>query len=91
MAIVEAGTGSVAQPALFLPLRELTNRSALIGQLKLGIFHPWEDEYKYTWQGTEKHATVLKCLLVDLTDPTCYCHAEYKKQESRKHLQSRSE
>ena len=70
---------SVGQPATFLPLKELTDRSARIGQFKLGIFQPWEDKYKYTYNGEERTATAFKCLLVDLDDPTWYCHAEYKK------------
>ena len=71
--------GSVEQPPAFLQLKELTDRSARIAQFKLSVFHPWEDSYKYSWGGEERKATAFKCLLVDVNDPTCYCHAEYKK------------
>ena len=71
--------GSVEQPPAFLQLKELTDRSARIAQFKLSVFHPWEDSYKYSWGGEERKATAFKCLLVDVDDPTCYCHAEYKK------------
>ena len=37
--------GSVEQPPAFLPLKELTDRSARIAQFKLSVFHPWEDSY----------------------------------------------
>ena len=70
---------SVAQPASFLPLRELTERSARIAQLKLCIYHPWQDSYTYTWAGEARQGEIFKCLLVDPTDPRCYCHAEYRK------------
>ena len=71
--------GSVEQPPAFLQLKELTDRSARIAQFKLSVFHPWEDSYTYSWGGEERKATAFKCLLVDVNDPTCYCHAEYKK------------
>ena len=72
-------TGSVEQPPAFLSLKELTDRSARIAQFKLSVFHPWEDNYTYSWGAAERKATALKCLLVDVNDPTCYCHAEYRK------------
>ena len=72
-------TGSVEQPPAFLSLKELTDRSARIAQFKLSVFHPWEDNYTYSWGTAERKATALKCLLVDVNDPTCYCHAEYRK------------
>ena len=71
--------GSVEQPPAFLQLKELTDRSARIAKFKLSVFHPWEDSYKYSWGGEERNATAFKCLLVDVDDPTCYCHAECKK------------
>ena len=71
--------GGVELLATFLPLKELTDRSARIAQLKLSVFHPWEGKYAYTWSGQEREAAVFKCFLVDLNDPTCYCRAEYKK------------
>ena len=61
------------------PLRELTEGSARVAQFKLAIFHPWEDAYKYTWDGSERSSRIFKCLLVDVEDPTWYCHAELKK------------
>ena len=48
--------GSVEQPPAFLPLKELTNRSARIAQFKLNGFHPWEDNYTYAWGGEERKA-----------------------------------
>ena len=63
--------GSVEQPATFLPLRELTDRSARIAQFKLSVVHPWEDTYTYYWGGEERKTTTLKHLLVDVNDPTC--------------------
>ena len=71
--------GSVEQPAVLLGLKELTDRSARIDQFKLSVFHPWEDNYVYNWGGAERQATTFMCLLIDVNDPTCYCHAEYKK------------
>ena len=70
---------SVEQPGVLLGLKELTDRSARIGQFKLSVFHPWEDKYVYNWGGAERQTPSLKCLLVDVDDPTCYCHTEYKK------------
>ena len=82
---------SVAQPAAtqkekgrevppsYLPLSELTDRSARIGQLMLSVFHPWEDNYTYTWEGQERSGTIFRCLLVDTENPIWYCHAEFKK------------
>ena len=70
---------SVEQPAVLLGLKELTDRSARIGQFKLSVFHPWEDKYVYNWGGAERQASSFKCLLIDVDDPTCYCHTEYKK------------
>jgi len=71
--------GNVEQPPAFLQLKELTDRSARIAQFKLSVFHPWEDNSTYSWGGEEKQGSAFKCLLVDVNDPTCYCHAEYKK------------
>ena len=83
-----AVAASVAQPAagppVYLPLRELTDRSARIAQLKLSVFHPWEDQYSYTWDGQERSGTIFRCLLVDTEDPKSYCHAEYKKPKPTK-------
>ena len=50
-----------------------------MAELKLTVFAPWEDIYKYMWDGKERTGTTFKCLLVDSVDPTCYCHAECKK------------
>ena len=61
------------------PLRELTEGSARVAQFKLAMFHPWEDAYKYTWDGSERSSRIFKFLLVDVEDPTWYCHAELKK------------
>ena len=79
MAGESKAVASVAQPASLLPLRELTERSARIAQLKLCIYHPWQDSYTYTWAGEAKQAEIFKCLLVDPADPQCYCHAVYRK------------
>lgn len=77
--VAQPGANSGAQPADFLPLKELTSRSARIATLKLSVYHPWEDTYKY-WIGTkEKTGVTFKCLLVDDADPQYYCHAEFKK------------
>ena len=90
MAQPKAGAvaASAAQPAAgppgYLPLQELTDRSARIAQLKLSVFHPWEDQYSYTWDGQERSGTIFRCLLVDTEDPTSYCHAEYKKTKPTK-------
>ena len=43
--------GSGEQPGTFLPLEELTDRSARIAHLKLSVSDPWEDNYTYTWSG----------------------------------------
>ena len=75
-------TGSAVQPAYpngFLPLNELTSRSARIGKWQLGVCHAWEDEYEYQWEGETKTGCCFKCLLVDILKPTVYCHAEFKK------------
>ena len=49
--------------------------------LKLAVFAPWEDQYMYMWDNKERIGTTFKCLLVDSADPTCYCHAECKKNK----------
>ena len=55
-------TGNVAQPATFLSLKELTDRSARIAQFKLSVFHPWEDTYTYYWGGEERSDDVQMLL-----------------------------
>ncbi len=77
LAMANIAKASGAQLASFLPLREFTERSARIAQLKLSIYYPWEDTYNYTGENKPRQVIVFKCLLVDPTDPTCYCHAEY--------------
>ena len=42
------GEGSAAQPATYLPLTQLTTRSARMAQLKLTVSATWEDVYTYT-------------------------------------------
>ena len=81
MAVTAAASsvGCVEQPAVYLPLKELTDRSARLAKLKLAVYQPWEDTYKYTWQNKEVTGNTFKCLLVDIDDPECYCHAEFKK------------
>ena len=63
----------------FSPLSELTEGSARVAQFKLSIYNPWEDSYKYMWGKEERTSTTFKCNLVDVADPTKYCHAEFKK------------
>ena len=48
---------SAAQPTYpkgFLPLSQLTSRSARMGKWQLAVFHAWEDEYQYDWEGDKK-------------------------------------
>ena len=73
-------SGSAAPPATpkHSPLRDLTSRRAKIGKFKLAVFHVWEDNYTYMWDGAERSGTVLKVLLVDTDQPTLYYHGEFK-------------
>ena len=73
------GGGSAEQPAIYLPLTQLTTRSARMAKLKLTVCATWEDFYTYTWDGQERNGTTFKCHLVDTIDPRSYCHAEFKK------------
>ena len=50
-----------------------------MGKWQLAVFHAWEDEYTYDWEGETKKGCCLKCLLVDIQQPSMYCHAEFKK------------
>jgi hypothetical protein len=76
-----SNANSAAQPEnkKYQPLAELTTRSARIGKWQLSLFHPWEDTYEYEWGGEKKKGTCFKCLLIDVDQPTSYCHAEFKK------------
>ena len=73
------GGGSAAQSAVYLPLTQLTTRSARMAKLKLTVCATFEDVYTYSWDGQERNGTTFKCLLVDTMDPRSYCHAECKK------------
>ena len=83
-------SGSAAPPATpkHSPLRDLTSRSAKIGKFKLAVYHVWEDNYKYMWDGAERSGTVLKVLLVDTDQPNMYCHGEFKKTKKRDPISS---
>ena len=70
---------SFSMVSTFSPLSELTEGSARVAQFKLSSYNPWEDTYKYVWGKEERTSTVFKCNLVDVADPTKYCHAEFKK------------
>ena len=76
-----SNANSAAQPENknYQPLAELTSRSARIGKWQLSVFHPWEDTYEYEWGGEKKKGTCFKCLLIDVHQPSMYCHAEFKK------------
>ena len=74
-----ASAGQPAYPEEFLPLSQLTSRSARMGKWQLGVFHAWEDIYEYEWEGEPRQVCCLKALLVDIQEQTMYCHAEFKK------------
>ena len=48
------GGGSAAQPAVYLPLAQLTTRSARMAKLKLTVCATFEDVYTYTTTVLEK-------------------------------------
>ena len=50
-----------------------------MGKWQLAVYHAWEDEYDYQWDGETKKGCCFKCLLVDVLQPSMYCHAEFKK------------
>ena len=77
-----SGAEPPAYPKGFLPLSELGSRSGRIGKWRLAVFHPWVDEYGYEWDGNTKKGCCFKCLLVDVEQPSMYCHAEFKKTRS---------
>ena len=77
-----SGAEPPAYPKGFPPLSELGSRSARIAKWQLAVFQPWVDEYEYQWDGKTKKGCCFKCLLVDVEQPSMYCHAEFKKTKS---------
>jgi len=82
-------TSGAAQPAYpegYLPLSDLASRNAKFGKFRLAVFHPWEDDYEYDWEGSTKKACCFKTLLVDVEQMSMYCHAEFKKTKKNEKL-----
>ena len=79
--ITQASAVQPAGQATYSPLSVLTAGSARVAQFKLSIFDPWEDNCKHhrgILERTSRISTVPKCFLVDVQDPTWYCHAELR-------------
>ena len=41
-------------------------------------FHPFAEEYEYTWKSQKTTAKNFNCLLVDESDKSSYCNAQFK-------------
>ena len=62
----------------FLALVDLNKRSARLAEFKLAVYHPIVEEYEYQWGGKTRTSKNLNCLLVDESDKTSYCNAQFK-------------
>jgi len=62
----------------FLALVDLNKRSARLGEFKLLVYHPFVEEFEYQWKGQARTGKNLNCLLVDESDKTSYCNAQFK-------------
>ena len=89
------GKASAEQPESekHLPLSELNKASAKTGGAwVVDVFRPFEEKYKYTWQGKPREGTNLLVTLVSAEDASQYCQAMLKKtaKQETKYAQTKT-
>ena len=58
----------------------LNSASVKIGGMwDVYVCRPFEDKYKYVWQGKDREGCNFLCTLVSSEDPSQYCQAQFKK------------
>ena len=61
-------------------LSMLNSASVKIGGVwDVAVCRPFEDKYKYVWQGKDREGCNFLCTLVSSDDPSQYCQAQFKK------------
>ena len=59
-------------------LVNLNKRSARFGTWKVFVYYAKVEEYEYQWDGKPRSSKNLNCLLVDESDYSSYCNAQFK-------------
>ena len=55
-----------------------SKHTAKISAFKVIVCYPWNDTYKYQWEGKPRETTTWRCVLLNADDFTEYCSGEYK-------------
>ena len=67
-----------AEDTKTLLLVNLNKRSARFGTWKVFVYYAKVEEYEYQWDGKPRSSKNLNCLLVDESDHSSYCNAQFK-------------